>query len=238
MPSILLLGDSHTYGTYGKALEGLFKGAGWDVTRVGWVGASATSYLNGKYKTLGLGGQGDLDAALAKTYDVAIVSLGTNDAALSATAAQTTAAASKIRELAGRIKAKSIYWVGGPAVNAQTAKVYSPGFATVDLNTRIARLWSELGPSFGAKAIDPRAVTKPFTDALAPSDKLKTGDIHFGPKGGEAWAKLVFDTIVSGEAGLAIGVGEDVAKKAGFPVAIVVAVGLALSAWLYFRRKR
>lgn len=245
MPSILLLGDSHTFGAYGVPLERMFSKAGWKVTRVGYGGISASGFLNGSYKTWSKSKKvGDFDTAIAKTYDVVIVTLGTNDAAAQNANSDSSAAskAADIAKLASMVRAKSIWYVGAPAFNPVSAANYAgnPAYKVEDLNSRADRLWKAVSPMFPGKAIDPRDVTRPWTKDL---DKVTfkgkpAPEIHLGPKGGEAWASLVFDTVVSGEAGLAVGVGEKVAEDAGFPVVPVVIAGLVISALLYFGRKR
>lgn len=182
--NVLLLGDSHTHGPYGQALEALFKGAGHAVTRVGWVGVTAAGYLSGKYKTLKLGHTGDYESqAKGKSFDLAIISLGTNDAAGASTPAQSQKAAESIRALADTFTATSTYWVGPPAFSDNAARTYSKAFAKENLNAKVSRLWTAGTKLFGLQSLDSRAVTLPF----AP-----TKEIHLGPKGGKAWADFVF----------------------------------------------
>ena len=76
---VLLLGDSHTVGAYGQALTKLFRDAGADVTVVANVGASAGNYLpGGKYES-----QVPTRLSNPLGFDVAVLTLGTNDAAAS-----------------------------------------------------------------------------------------------------------------------------------------------------------
>lgn len=245
MPSILLLGDSHTFGAYGTPLERMFSKAGWKVTRVGYGGISASGFLNGSYKTWNPKAKtGDFGKAIEKEYDVAVITMGTNDTAGQKANSDASAKdkAEDIGKLAAMVKAKSIWYVGAPYFNPVSAATYAnnPAYKAEDLNSRADRLWRAVSPLFPGKAIDPREVTKPYTkgrDKVPFKGKL-VPDIHFDVVGGKAWAQLVFDTVVSGEAGLAVGVGEKVAEDAGFPVVPVVIAGLVISALLYFGRKR
>jgi hypothetical protein len=227
MPSILLLGDSHTHGSYGKALEKLFKAAGWRVTRVGWVSARADHYLTGGWKKLTLGGTGDWDAAKGKHYDVAVVSLATNDAANIPTNGKADAAAGKIVELIDTIDADTIWWVGPPAFDPSIARTYNKAFKDDDLNARADRLWTAASSKV-SRAIDPRKATQPF---------VSSSDIHFdgtgAPKGGgKAWAQLVFDTVSSP--------GSSLSTSGSSPGAglVLALAGLGLVAWWWFKKRR
>jgi lysophospholipase L1-like esterase len=185
MRSVLLLGDSHTHGSYGKSLEKLFKDAGWSVNRVGWVGANATHYLKGKETTLGMGGTGSWSAAKAQNYDLAIMSLGTNDAAGIAPGASAASTAQKLKELSNDISASKIVYVGPPSFSENAARTYNPAFAKESLILKADRLWDATFPLF-TLSLDPRQATAPF---------VTEKDIHFGPKGGKAWAQFVFDSL-------------------------------------------
>lgn len=221
---ILLLGDSHTHGDYGKALEALLTQAGHSVTRVGWVGANAGHYLSGAWKKLTLGGTGDFDAARAQSYDRVVLTLGTNDAAAIGSGSDGTDRAQAIRKLADSLRATSIFWVGPPAFDPKPARTYNKAFATFDLNARADRLWKATAPLFPGKAIDPREATKPY--ALA-------SDIHFDARGGRAWAKFVADTLAQGVVPTSGG---------GIPKGVIVAgVGLLVGVgalWWWARMAR
>jgi lysophospholipase L1-like esterase len=222
MRSVLLLGDSHTFGPYGQELERLFKADGWTVTRVGWVGARADNYLKGTHEKIGLGGTGDWSSAKGRRYDVAVVTLGTNDAALLPAGGDAAPAAAKILELVNGLDAGATWWVGPPAFEAGIAKSYNKAFKTDDLNARADRLWKAGSPLF-SRAIDPRAATRPF---------VSSSDIHFSPKGGKAWARSVFDAVSSPGMELST-------TSTGPGTGLVVAV-LALGAltWWLFKRRR
>lgn len=224
--SVLLLGDSHTFGSYGTSLEKLFKAAGADVTRVGWVGAAAIHYLNGKERTLKLGGTGDFAAAASRPWDVVVVSLGTNDAAALAPGQSAAEAAERIRTLAYKLQAKSLWYVGPPAFSDNAAKTYNPAFAKESLKLKAERLWDEARNRF-PNAIDPRSVTAPFVSAK---------DIHLGPKGGAAWARRVFDTIAGEQVTLAP--GEKAPSSGGSGVGLVLAAVAVVAGVVFVMRRR
>jgi lysophospholipase L1-like esterase len=221
---VLLLGDSHTFGTYGSALEGLFRNAGWDVTRVGWVGAAASHYLKGTQEKIGLGGTGDFAAARGRRYDVAVISLGTNDAAALRPGQPADAAAADIRRLADQLNAGSIVYVGPPAFSDNAARTYNAAFAQESLDRKTDRMWQAAAPLF-ERAIDPREATRPF---------VQKTDIHFGPKGGKAWAQSVFSAVSGGPA-LAPVSGGGASKAPAIVAALVVFAGIGF--WLWKRRK-
>lgn len=224
---VLLLGDSHTYGTYGSSLEKLFTAAGADVTRIGWVGATASSYLKGTYKKINLGGAGDYERAVANPWDIAIVSLGTNDAAALKVKQPADEAAANIKKLADTLNAKTIWYVGTPAFDEFAAKTYNKAFLDESLIVKADRLREAVKPLF-QNTIDPRAVTAPF---------VQKTDIHFGAKGGKAWADAVYGTVV--------GVSDAIAKTnartgggSGGGMAVVIAALVGVSAFLWWRKNR
>lgn len=241
---VLLLGDSHTHGSYGSALEALFKKAGHQVTRVGWVSANAGHYLNGSYKKLKLGHTGDFDSDVkGKSFDIAVVSLGTNDAAGTNSESTARAAVSKIKLLADSIKANKVYWVGPPSFHPESAVRYSAVFANDDLNKKSARVW-DAGRSVFQNAIDPRAATAAFVGTMAPTKKMPNGDIHFQKAGGAAWAKFVFDSIggkaLPATTTLVPAGGKSsapVASKGGFPVGLAIGALAVVAGVLYFRKR-
>ena len=224
MSDVLLLGDSHTYGSYGKELERLFDAAGFTVTRVGWVGARADHYLKSTQDKIGLGGTGDWSTAKGKHYALAVVTLGTNDAAILPTGGSASSAASKIRELANGLDADVVWYVGPPAFEAGVSRTYAAAFKTDDLNARADRLWTATAPLFD-RTIDSRAVTKPF---------VSSSDIHFGPKGGKAWAQAVFDTVSTGGGST----GLSTAGSSSSVGVVLALIALGSVAFLWFKRRR
>ena len=177
---ILLFGDSHTVGSYGAELESLFRSAGFDVVRLAKGGASAVSFSSiASHRTV-------LEEALARgPYDVAIVTLGTNDASNSG-AVPIERSAAAIRDLADQLPAETVFWVGPPAFSPAIASSLYPSFATDDLNARSQRLWRLASPLFPARAIDPREATLPY---------VRNDDVHFGVAGGRAWAAFVGESV-------------------------------------------
>lgn len=218
---VLLLGDSHTVGPYGQALKRMFEAAGDRVTVVANVGANAGDYLPG----------GRYAAQLPNdflSYGLAIITLGTNDAAASDNVLPATSAA-RFKTLASNLDADKVWYVGPPAFSEQAARTYNPIFAAPgkDLNTRASAVINEAFKRFGAKTIDSRRVTQPFVNPK---------DIHLGRQGGEAWAKMVYDKVSGKQADLPTNVTTLGTVKES-PVAWVVG-GLLL--WWAFgpRRKR
>lgn len=211
--NVLLLGDSHTVGSYGTTLERLFRESGAAVTRVGRVGARADSFLGEGWKRLD--GTGDWDAAKLKAYDLAILSLGTNDAAASDSISYTKTA-DRMLELAGQVRASTVWYVGPPAFSTTAAATYNPAFAKENLNSRASGLWSVMRERFSGRAIDPREATRPYVSAK---------DIHFGAKGGEAWARYVFS----------FATGQGAMVPAAVPGVALFAVA-AVATWLLLRR--
>jgi hypothetical protein len=222
---ILLLGDSHTYGIYGSTLERLLKTAGADVTRIGWVGATASNYLKGNYRKIGLGGQGDYEKAKADPWDIAVVSLGTNDAAALRPGQSADEAASLIKKLADELNARVIWYVGPPAFDEFAAKTYNPAFAKESLIPKAERLWASAKALF-QNTIDPRAATQPF---------VQKKDIHFTSKGGNAWADAVYGTVAG--TGDAIATTKNPPLNAGGTGVVFAALAL-VGAFIWWRRSK
>lgn len=194
--TVLLLGDSHTYGAYGKALAALFEQAGAAVDRVGVGGVTAKAFLNGtwaKYKAR----TGNFNAVKSKPYDLIIISLGTNDAGGISSRAGAAAVAANIKALADSLNGKQVYWVGAPAFNDYAAHHYgemrarASAYRNFSLNQRAQLVWDAAAPLFGPRAIDPRAAT-------AEAAKPLGNDIHFGADGGRAWAQYVYGVVALG----------------------------------------
>ena len=182
---ILLLGDSHTVGPYGTALESMLRNAGHDVTRVGIVGVAATHYNTGKHRDLKgkwVVRVGNFDNAKAQSYDLAVVSLGTNDV----TGWPISSVVTDINKLIGSLSATRKIWVSPPSFSDNAAKTYNPDFARKNLNTRVTELWNALSPAYGSNAFDSRPSTSAY---------VQQRDIHLLQKGGEAWAKAVFNAL-------------------------------------------
>lgn len=181
---VLLIGDSHTVGPYGQKLRALFEADNDTVEVLAKVGANAMNYLpGGRFSA-------ELEQLARRSWDLVIISLGTNDATFTDShpavrlAANMKALADKV---ANRVTSTEVWYVGPPAFSETAARkgaaFQAPG---KDMNSRAAQLLVEVHKLFGAKLIDVRAVTKPFVNA---------NDIHLGAKGGEAWAQAVYDRI-------------------------------------------
>jgi len=157
--NVLLLGDSHTLGFYGQALAQLFKGMGADVTVVANAGAAAVDYLaGGKHAA-----QVPTRLSDPLGFDIAVITLGTNDAAASDNAPPGTSA-DRFKTLAEALPSSNVWYVGPPVSSARAGAI---------LNEALKR--------FGFRTIDAR----PSTAAFATADAI-------GPQGSEAWAQAVF----------------------------------------------
>lgn len=193
--NVLLLGDSHTVGSYGQSLAKLFKDTGASVTVVANVGANAGNYLpGGKYAA-----QVPSRASNPLGFDIAIITLGTNDAAASDNVSPATSA-DRLKQLADKLPSSNVWYVGPPAFSDTAARTYNSAFAGPgkDLNTRAAALLSEAFQRFGSKTIDSRRATQPF---------VSNRDIHLGPQGGAAWAQDVFKKTTAQVPNLPVGEG-------------------------------
>lgn len=224
---VLILGDSHTWGSYGKNLEKLFEDAGSTVTRVAIVGAAAFHYNNGTQNSVSRSRVGEFKDAIKDSYDLAVVSLGTNDVGIRGT----KNTVEDLKTLLGTIKATNIVWVGPPASSDYASRNYNPAYAKKDLNTRVSELYAAAESEIGVPIIDPREATKPY---------VQKTDIHFGKKGGAAWAQYVFDQLQGAIKEEQSGVSTAV-KKAGGSILWALLLGgavfLGYRAWKEFRKR-
>lgn len=200
---ILLLGDSHTdWSAYGVQLERQLTELGATVVRMGigataartWLAGPACRTISGQRKCHSLE-----EARQLGPYDIAVVSLGTNDAANSSVGqgddpakirAQARIAAKQIKKVAESIPASVVYWVGPPAVKDGRIKWKDPKTSMYHYYPESMEiLWSEASPLFGARALDSRPATAPFLDERG------ADGVHLGSKGGRAWASFVVGSI-------------------------------------------
>jgi lysophospholipase L1-like esterase len=191
---VVILGDSHVDGsTFGKALEGLLVASGANVTRYGWGGSAARTWLAGKPI---FGKQFSATQVRdAGPWDIAIISLGTNDGANGGKAAQGNAAqaqqfakqaAAQIKEIADTIGASETWWAEPPQMSPSNA--YKGGDSVpwyTPENIDLVRV--EGRKLFGGNAIDATSVGTPDGDG-----------IHLGGQGGKAWAALVHQRVLDG----------------------------------------
>jgi hypothetical protein len=191
---VVILGDSHVDGsTFGKALEALLVSSGANVTRYGWGGSAARTWLAGRPI---FGKQFSATQVRdAGPWDIAIISLGTNDGANGGKAAQGNAAqaqqfakqaAAQIKEIADTIGASETWWAEPPQMSPSNA--YKGGDVTpwyTPENIDLVRV--EGRKLFGGNAIDATSVGNPDGDG-----------IHLGAQGGKAWAALVHQTVLEG----------------------------------------
>ena len=218
--SVLLLGDSHTVGKYGDDLGAYLTAAGAKVTKLANVGASATDYVGkGKYASSYSAAIGD-----SSPFDVAIITLGTNDAAKYGV--NQTKTADALSSLASN-SAPVVFYVGPPAFSDKIAATYTP-----DLNTEADAVWTTVAPLFGVAALDPRNATTPF---------VQDSNIHFGPDGYQAWADFVWGVLsrpdVVGVTAAADGSGTLVPVAGGSGSGLLI-IGLALGGLFFWLRRK
>jgi lysophospholipase L1-like esterase len=176
---VLLVGDSHLVGPFGNRLESLFTDNGDQVVRLAVGGNAARDFIAGRSK------DAFAQVTMGQRYDLAIIELGTNDAA-NLDAVPLAKVANFIGTMAQRIDAGRVFWVGAPAFSPEAAvsnRYWANGY---DLNMRAQDVWATVSPLFGDLAIDPRGVTAPYTSKK---------DIHFWNAGAGKWAEYVFDTV-------------------------------------------
>jgi hypothetical protein len=190
---IVIIGDSHVdLSWFGKSLEATLTARGAHVVRHGWGGSAASTWLAGKRifgKQYTLKGVSD-----AGPYDLALVVLGSNDAANAqrasmeggpTLAAGVATASQKIWQVAGSLNAGTSFWVGPPAMGTK-----SPYWT----NGAMDALWRATSPQFGKRALDSRPATQTH---------VKGGDgVHLGKEGADAWTSFVVSEVTKQEAGV------------------------------------
>jgi lysophospholipase L1-like esterase len=217
---IAILGDSHVDGsTCGRALEQMLRDKGATVSRFGWGGTAARTWLAGK--PLRSGTLRTLEQVNAGgPYDLALVVLGTNDGANSeAAAAQggpsmvagVAKAAQEIKQVADRVNAKKVIWVGPPMMGDITQYYTSAS---------VNEIWRVTSPLFGSAAIDSREVTRPYV----------SGDgVHLGKEGGTVWAQYVLTEVEKQQAGIGPFSAPVLAASALAAVLVAVAIRVRLN---------
>jgi lysophospholipase L1-like esterase len=181
---IVILGDSHVDGsTFGKALERRLTADGAVVQRFGWGGSAARTWLAGKHT---LGKQFTLEQVKASgPYDIAIISLGTNDGANAGVGtqdantlrAEAAKSVGQIQQIASAVGAPVTWWVEPPRMGDRV-KHYT--------NYNIDFVRSAGRQAFGRRSIDSTVVGTPDGDG-----------VHLGGRGGEAWAEVVHQHVLS-----------------------------------------
>lgn len=185
---VLLTGDSHMdWSPFGSKLEELLRSSGATVVRRAIGGSSAKQWASGRQVCRTINGvklcYAAEDLRLAGPFDLAIVSLGTNDAAnASAANADRTRSAEKaaddVEKFMQLVGVQNFVVVGPPTLLDRIAHY---------TNANMTPLVDVFSRRFGSRYIDSRSV--PHVD----------GDsVHMGRKGGAAWAQLVFDRVSSG----------------------------------------
>lgn len=106
MPSLLLIGDSHTVGPFGQTLERLFRDEGWEVETHAIIGRSTSQWADELARK-----------PIPGRFDLAVVALGSNDSGH--TDDQETAAASTVM---GSVTSRSVAWVGPPCMSVDVSR--------------------------------------------------------------------------------------------------------------------
>ena len=236
---VLLVGDSHTVGAYGSDLIAALTNAGAKtVSTVANVGSKATDYTTGKYASAFNNAVGD-----GSNFDVVIITLGTNDAAVyGLNQANTSAAINQIAAAAAPVA----FYVGPPSFSATAAgcpSTWNSGTAAApsfpcfnpNLNTTADAVWSAVSPSFNTRAFDSRPATAPFVSQT---------NIHFGADGYQAWSDAVsgwlLQTVPSVTGAALTDAGIDSAAQAqgiGGGGGIAILIGLGLAAAFFLKKK-
>lgn len=217
MTRVLLTGDSHMeWSPFGVQLEKLLRDSGADVVRMAIGGSAARQWaaggqvcrtMNGERKCLSAA-----DLRAAGPFDLAIVSLGTNDAAnASAGNVDRTRAAEKaaddIETFMRLVGPRDFIVVGPPTLKDRIAHY---------TNANMAPLVDVFARRFSGRFIDSR-----------PVEHVDGDSVHMGRQGGAAWAQFVFDRL-GGRGG--------VSSFAGKNVVGLLVVGALL--WFLFKRSR
>lgn len=206
---VLLTGDSHMeWSPFGRRLQAKLEQLGATVVNLSIGGSSARVWSSGRPVCRTSGERRCLtveDIRAQGPYDVAIVSLGTNDAANADVdggdlAARARTTAERLRQFADAIPANEVWIVGPPRMAGR-------GHYT---DRTMAPVAEASAAEFGPRFIDSRSVPRVDGDG-----------IHVGQRGGEAWSSLVIDSMRSGGSGVtrsgsAFGFGVTVLLVAGF----------------------
>jgi lysophospholipase L1-like esterase len=217
---VLITGDSHVdWSPFGVQLEARLREAGATVVRLGIGASSARSWTRGEPVCRTLGGERRCltvaDLRAQGPYDLAIIALGTNDAANAhaeganlAQAALVTA--SRLRQHAQAIGAPET-WIVGPPRMGRTS-----GHYTDQTMAPVAEACASAFQEGAIQFVDSRAVPKTDGDG-----------VHVGRRGGEAWSAYVVQQIQSSGA-------RAINRAAGdwIPVALVALGGLSLAAFI------
>jgi len=209
----LLTGDSHMeWSPFGRVLERLLTDAGAKVTRLAIGGSAAFQWaeskpvcrtINGEKKCLSVD---DLNAA--GPYDLAVISLGTNDAANAGVIAEAKTwleygglaaeqrrkldasikgAVEDLQKFAKKLNARRVIFVGPPTMSdKRTLPASSDRSLFYYTNDNMGVFYKLARPVLGAALIDSRPANSPRQD----------GDgVHVGPKDGARWARYVFERL-------------------------------------------
>lgn len=223
------MGDSHLdWSPFGVQLAAKLRQAGAEVQNMAVGGSSARSWSWGAPVCRTMGGSTKCvtveQVRAAGPHDVAIISLGTNDAANASAAGVDRAAAAaqtaeRVRTLARRIGAAQTWLVGPPRTHPS-----NPHYADENMIPVVDAFRATFGDGREVLFIDSRVVPRIDGDG-----------IHVGPRGGEAWATHVFQRVQTGAL-----VSGPHALMVAFPAITVASALVALGAfvWWWLRRRR
>jgi len=184
---VLLTGDSHMeWSQFGSRLAAKLRERGATVVNLSVGGSSARSWASGGQVCRPGASTGCLSIAALRAqgpYDLALISLGTNDAANAAVTGGDLSAAARrtaqhVQQLVQQIGARETWIVGPPRISRTTGHYTDATMAPVS---------EALKSTFGSHFIDSRAVPRMDGDG-----------IHVGAQGGEAWAQYVIERMASG----------------------------------------
>lgn len=224
---VVFVGDSHLdWSQFGVRLAEKFRQAGADVRNMAVGGSSARSWASGSpvCRTIG-GGTKCVTVEQVRTagpHDLAIISLGTNDAANASAAGADRAAAAvqtaeRVRSLARQIGAQQTWLVGPPRTQPSNAH-----YADENMIPVVNAFRSAFGDGREILFVDSREVPRIDGDG-----------IHVGPRGGEAWATHVFQRVRAGTP-----TPGPQALTLAFPMATVASALVALGAFVWWLRRR
>jgi lysophospholipase L1-like esterase len=234
---ILIIGDSHAEGAFGKALRDRLKNEGHTVTLAG-VGATAIKTWANKTSVCHPDGTHCQDQSkLPQNVDLLIIVLGTNDGANAVAGKVDLAKAADknialLQKVVDKYNPTEWFWVGPPWMR-DTVKHYT--------NAGMAAVY-EGADRNGVPIFDSRPVTKPLVMG-------GSGDgVHLGAKGSAAWADAVVEALAQPEEEYETGSVDDsgvasdvdasmsVQTADSSPVLLVLAIA-AVAYWLLRQRR-
>ncbi len=202
---ILLVGDSHTSGEFGKNVEALLRKEGSEVTRIALGGMSAYDYVNTpSSNNFGLRGRFEATKAkflaeAGKEWDICIIAIGTNDVSAFDSLPNYSTAAANINKMFSKVtKAKQKFWISPPKVHkdaseqAEYTKQSKRKNGTTPLNSRVDSLKAN------ASSIAATMIDSSFIEGSHVRKEIAgTIDIHFYGPAAQKWAHGILDRLKS-----------------------------------------